>query len=158
MPTCNHHDSIWPVLRGLLRSGWKRFMRLVGRPRERGDSRHLRGRRAEEAAAKHLKNHGYRILERNFSCSRGELDLVAFREGTVAFVEVRSRTRPALLDPLATVTRAKQRRIIRAARRFATLRSLRRDELVLRFDVVAVIFSSDGRVEELRHVENAFTL
>ncbi len=118
-------------------------------------SRGAVGRRGERAAARHLKRQGYRILERNFTTRRGEVDIVAFREGVLAFVEVRSQTEPVLIDPVVTVTRAKQLRVIKAAQAYCTRHGLPQEQVSLRFDVIAVRFG-EGRRAELRHIEDAF--
>jgi putative endonuclease len=128
--------------------------RLPGRPYEY--FRHRRGRTAEEAVARYLRKKGYRILERNFRCTGGELDLIVFQDGVIAFVEVRSVTEPAGLDPLLTVTTAKQRHLLRAAQHYITLRELHGENVVLRFDVVAVRRTSAGRINDITHIENAF--
>ena len=57
-----------------------------------GSARDQLGRRGERVAARLLKSKGYRILTRNWTITQGEVDLVAFRDGVVAFVEVRSQT------------------------------------------------------------------
>ena len=130
---------------------------LLGRESGKGEYlRHRRGRMAERAVARYLRKNGYRILERNFTCAVGEIDIVAFRDGTVAFVEVRSFTEPATVDPLHTITPQKQQRIIRAAHRYSTLRRLRQENVVLRFDAVAVRRSKDGNIKDIDYVENAF--
>jgi len=116
------------------------------------------GQKGERTAARFLKREGYRVLERNFRCTGGEIDLVVFRDGVIAFVEVRSRVAPAQVDPMSTVTRPKQQRLIRAAHRYAALHNLHREDVVLRFDVVAVLFDGRGRPDDVRHVENAFQL
>jgi putative endonuclease len=114
------------------------------------------GKRGERAAARHLRKEGFRILERNFRVTYGELDLVGFRRGLLAFVEVRTQTEPALIDPLLTVTPAKQKRVVRAAERYCTARALRSDNVTLRFDIVTVLLDARGRVTSLRHFEDAF--
>jgi putative endonuclease len=125
------------------------------RGEENGTSRGAVGRRGERAAARHLKRQGYRILERNFTTRRGEVDIVAFRQGVLAFVEVRSQTEPVLIDPEVTVTRGKQLRVIKAAQAYCTARRLPREDVALRFDVITVRFGK-GRKAELRHIEDAF--
>lgn len=115
------------------------------------------GRRAERDAARFLQQLGYRVLERNFNCREGEIDLVVFRKGVVAFVEVRARTEPVDIDPLYTVTRRKQQRVIRAAHRYATVNNLRRENVTMRFDVIAVRYERDGSPGPIEHIENAFT-
>ncbi len=113
------------------------------------------GRRGERTAARHLRREGYRILERNFATRRGEVDIVAFRDGVLAFVEVRSQTEPVLIDPVVTVTRSKQLRVIKAAQAYCTRHGLPREKVALRFDVVTVRFGQ-GRSAEVRHIQDAF--
>ncbi len=114
------------------------------------------GARGEREAARHLKARGYEILERNYRTRLGEIDLVAFRDGVLAFVEVRSQTAPPMIDPLQTITRAKQRRIVQAAQTYAALNRVAEHDVAMRFDVVAVLFDGDGRAREVRHLEGAF--
>ncbi|MHC4789151.1 MAG: YraN family protein, partial [Planctomycetota bacterium] len=99
---------------------------------------------------------GYRILERNYRVTHGEIDLVAFKDGVLAFVEVRAQTQPGMIDPLRTVTRRKQRRIIRAAQTYVAAHGLRRQDVALRFDVISVRFDEAGKPPEITHLEGAF--
>ena len=140
-----------------LRRGSARVKRAVARADSDQTPRRKLGRRAERDAAHYLQQRGYRVLERNFSCREGEIDLVVFRRGVVAFVEVRSRTEPADLDPLHTITRRKQWRVIRAAHRYATLHKLRRKDVTMRFDVMSLRYGPDGEGQGVEHIENAFT-
>ena len=114
------------------------------------------GRRGENEAAKYLKGKGYKILERNYRIKQGEIDLIAFRDGILAFVEVRAQTQPALIDPLRTITRRKQRHIIKAAQTYTSLNDLQADDVLLRFDVVTVLFDARGRPADTNHIEGAF--
>jgi len=114
------------------------------------------GRRGEKAAARHLKRSGYAILERNYTVMEGEIDLIAFRDGTIVFVEVRSQTEPALIDPLRTVNRRKQSRVIRAAKHYASVHRLDAEDVELRFDVIRVLFGPRRGEPKLTHVEAAF--
>lgn len=130
--------------------------RLTRRAHEDPSPRTKLGRRGEEVAARHLQRKGYRIIERNYSAAHGEIDLVAFRRGVLAFVEVRSQTEPGLFDPLLTVTRRKQGRIIRATEAYCTLHGPLPADATVRFDVVTVLFGRDGTEGKVRHVEGAF--
>ena len=118
--------------------------------------KHQLGRRGEDEAVRYLKAHGYRILERNFRWTGGEIDLIAIKEGVVSFVEVRARTEPVGLDPLLTVTPAKQRRLVRTAHRYVAMHHLDREDVALRFDVVTVRCPPGGAPAEVEHIENAF--
>jgi putative endonuclease len=114
------------------------------------------GRRGEQAAARFLEGKGYRILERNFRTLRGEIDLIVLRDGTLAFVEVRSQTQPAEIDPVYTITPRKQARVIRAAHAYLNQRGPLPPNTALRFDVITVRFAPDGSQQDLRHIEGAF--
>jgi putative endonuclease len=116
----------------------------------------IRGPRAgapgEDLACRHLRAQGFTILARNFNCRSGEVDIVA-REGPVTvFVEVKHRRGDAHGAGYESVTLGKRRRIVRAARLFASSRGL--TESPLRFDVVS-IDESEGRVT-VRHDRGAF--
>jgi putative endonuclease len=113
------------------------------------------GRAAEAAAARHLEHHGYRILAANFRAKGGELDLVADDHGVLAIVEVRYRASERFGGAAASITRAKQARIVRAARVFlAVHRQLA--HMPARFDVVEVSGPADALRCEL--IRAAFTL
>ncbi|MCA9771957.1 MAG: YraN family protein [Myxococcales bacterium] len=106
-----------------------------------------KGGRGEDLAARYLKGRGFRILDRNWRGVTGEIDLVARDRGELVFVEVKSAHGDEI-DPLEQMTRAKRRRLVRAAEDY--LRRMRRP-LPARFDVVLVDFRVDPpRVEHLR--------
>ena len=98
--------------------------------------RQQRGRRSETLAARFLTAHGYRIAERNVRCAGAEIDLVAWEQGTLCFVEVRSTSSSRWGGPLATVTARKQHHLLRAGR--AYLARLRTPPTQVRFDVVGI--------------------
>lgn len=76
------------------------------------------GRQAEALAADYLERHGYSILARNHRCQGGEVDLVAWDDGILCFVEVRARRTVVYGDPLETIDRRKIRRVARASADF----------------------------------------
>ena len=116
--------------------------------------RRILGTEGERAAEAFLRRRRYAILERNYRCKAGEVDLIALHRGVVVFVEVKTRTQEEFGDPLEAVDRRKQRQVIRAARYFiAQHRLYDRDA---RFDVVGVWWQ-DGRVR-CEVVENAFEI
>ncbi|MBN1334953.1 MAG: YraN family protein [Deltaproteobacteria bacterium] len=80
-----------------------------------------RGAQAESWVARRLESEGWRILERNWRCDAGEIDLVAEREGVLRFVEVKARV-PEDPTGLEAVDREKQRRVARAAETFLAVR------------------------------------
>ena len=104
--------------------------------------RRLLGAEGERAAADAYVGAGHRILDRNWRCREGELDLVVTDGSIVVFCEVKTRSSTAFGVPAAAVTTAKQRRIRHLAMRWLDEHDVR--ARTLRFDVVSVI---DGKVE-----------
>jgi putative endonuclease len=111
------------------------------------------GRTGERLAAEALRRRGDRILEHNFRCVYGEVDLIAEDERDLIFVEVKTRRGGAYGLPEEAVTLRKQRRLARVASHFLRLRSC--EERSWRIDVVAVQLSSDGKLEEIRIYRHA---
>jgi putative endonuclease len=91
----------------------------------------------EELAATHYRAHGYAVLERNWRCAAGEIDLLCARGTTLVVCEVKARTGTARGHPLESVTRAKQNRLRRLAAVY--LRHQDRGWAEVRFDVVGVL-------------------
>ena len=111
------------------------------------------GKLGERVALGFLKRSGYRILETNFRTPFGELDVGARHEGHIVFVEFKARASISLGPPCLSVTRSKQRHIIRSA-----LVYLKRRNLVdsnWRIDVVSVTLNYDHEVEGVELIENA---
>lgn len=115
--------------------------------RDGDDSRTARqrtGAAAEDAALAHLRAAGLTLLERNFRCRGGEIDLIMQQGEVLVFVEVRARADCAHGGALASITAAKQRRLLLAAEHFLQ----RHGQLPpCRFDVVAI---DDGQLQWLR--------
>ncbi|MDR2839082.1 MAG: YraN family protein [Azonexus sp.] len=82
------------------------------------DNTTARGRAAESLAAAYLESRGWRVLERNFRVRGGEIDLICRDGPTLVFVEVRQRENRDFGGAAASITVAKQRRIILAARHY----------------------------------------
>lgn len=113
-----------------------------------------RGAAAEELAAQYLKVRGLIILARNLRCKAGELDLVCLEDGVLAIVEVRQRAGKEFGGALASVTRTKQRKILRAAQ-FFLLREKDWRNRSMRFDVLAIEGLPDG-AKRIEWVKDAF--
>lgn len=107
-----------------------------------------KGARSEELAARFLETSGYRILERNYRCSAGEIDIIAEENGVLCLVEVRSTRSAAHGHPFETVNPGKQRRLIRAARHYLAARGFQQREV--RFDVVGITYLPELRIELAR--------
>lgn len=117
----------------------------------------LLGAFGEDAACRWLRRHGYRILERNFSCRFGEVDIIARKGKYLAFVEVKMRKNADHGAAREFVTSAKQNRLIQTAEYWLMKTPT---ELQPRFDVVEV-YAPEGtatRKPEIHHLEDAFQL
>lgn len=105
-------------------------------------TRSERGTQGEERAADYLKKQGLRLLERNYRCRLGEIDLVMLdaaksAAATLVFVEVRVRQSADFGDAAASVTRSKQQKIIRAAQHYLQ-HHVEFNRYPCRFDVVSM--------------------
>jgi putative endonuclease len=111
------------------------------------------GEEGERIAEAWLRQRGWRILDRRFRSGHRDLDLVAEREGVVAFVEVKARRGKSFGHPVEAVNWRKQRELTRSAAvwiaRFGSSKQ------VFRFDVVGVLMDESGA--RVRYVENAFS-
>ncbi len=111
------------------------------------------GRTGERLAAEELLRQGYRILEQNFRCSYGEIDLVAEDEHDLIFVEVKTRRGTAFGLPEEAVTHRKQQKIVQVASYYLGLHAC--SDRSWRIDVVAVQLSKNGKPEEIRIYQHA---
>ena len=93
----------------------------------------------EDWAALYLRLHGYSILERNYRCRQGEIDIIARRRGIVAFVEVKLRKNADFGEAREFVTFSKQRRVVSAAEFWLMKNPC---ELQPRFDVIACKYNT----------------
>jgi putative endonuclease len=108
-----------------------------------------RGDSAESLAAAFLERAGLTILERNYRCRFGEIDLVAASGTSLVFVEVRARKSEAFGGAAASITAAKRRRLVAAARHYL---ATHRPRGTCRFDVVLV----RGREPVIEWLTDAF--
>lgn len=90
----------------------------------------------ESMACEELERRGYAIVERRYRTRFGEIDVIANDRGTVVFVEVKTKTDSSFSDPVESVTKQKQRRLVSMAEQYAALHKL--DNTPCRFDVVTV--------------------
>lgn len=112
------------------------------------------GRLGESAAAVYLQHSGYRLLERNWRCRTGEIDIVARHGDKLVFVEVRTRRAGGGFGTAAeSVDTRKQRKVTAAAQVYLHMKGLH--ESPVRFDVIAITLIGD-EVTELNHIEGAF--
>jgi putative endonuclease len=112
------------------------------------------GKKSERLAAEYLKLKGYRIIETNYRCPVGEIDIIAREKGTIVFVEVKARRSSRFGSPKGAVTPAKQRKISMAALDYLKRANL--DGTRARFDVVAI--DTTAGQTDIEVVKNAFEL
>ncbi len=119
-----------------------------------GRSRRRLGNFGEAAAAAHLTRNGYDVLERQWRCAGGEIDLIARHEGCLVFVEVRTRSSTAYGSPEESITPTKQQRLIALAYAYLAAHGLD-DTTPWRIDVIAIIIDASGYVNSLNHLPGA---
>ncbi len=100
------------------------------------------GRRGEDLAHRYLRSAGFTIVARNYRPNAGEaeVDIVARDNGTLVFVEVKSRASAEFGSPERAIDAGKEKRIVRAARAYVTRAGL--DWSQVRFDTVSIVFTS----------------
>ena len=113
------------------------------------------GGQGEDLAVAFLARKGYTIVERNYRCKGGEVDLVARDGKTVVFVEVKTRRSLSYGVPQLAVNHFKQRQIMKAS--LTWLSSHRSHDAPARFDVVAITLQNSGEAI-IDHIQNAFEL
>ena len=111
-------------------------------------NRRAYGNAGEDAAFAYLMQRGWTILDCNVRRGRGEIDVIARRKGTVAFVEVKRRSGLGYGRPAEAVNREKQMRIAHAAALYIQENGL--SEARIRFDVIEILPG------EIQHIEGAF--
>ena len=115
-----------------------------------------RGRAGEEYVCSYLENKGWKIERRNYRIRGGEIDIIASKDDTVAFVEVKSRKFGSIDEAIEAIDRRKQSLVIRAAGRY--LNEFPAGDKSVRFDAAAVTVTTEDipRVLEMKYYENAF--
>jgi putative endonuclease len=112
------------------------------------------GKKGEEKALRFLKKRGYCIIEKNYVCKMGEMDLIAKEKDTLVFIEVKTRTSTEFGPPQLAVNSSKQRQLSKVALYF--LKEKKLEDVKARFDVVAILLGQKG--EEIELIRDAFDL
>lgn len=112
------------------------------------------GQKGEEAAARHLKKKGYKILTQNYRTRFGEIDIIAKEKDTLVFVEVKARRTRGYGSPKLAITDQKKRKISMVA--LCYLKATSQTEAKARFDVVTLSPGTEKTRFEI--VQNAFEL
>lgn len=113
------------------------------------------GERGEVIAWDYLLQKGFQILEKNYRCVIGEIDVIASKNGRLHIIEIKTRTHHRYGSPEESVGSVKQKKLVQLAKWYLKSKGL--SEKTVSFDVLAITLSrsSDPRV---RFIENAFTL
>ena len=117
------------------------------------DHRQKLGRWGEQLAAQYLESHGYKVLDRNWRCLRGEIDLVAEEGDVLVFVEVKTRRGRDYGTPEEALTKYKAKRLLELGQRYMLERDL--EDVEWRVDLVAVELDRQGKLLRFEHVPNA---
>jgi putative endonuclease len=112
------------------------------------------GQEGERLAERFLRRKGYRLVERNYRCPAGEIDLIALDGHVIVFIEVKTRSGAGFGTPSEAVVPWKQKKMIQTAMFF--LHQKRLHNRAARFDVIGI--SWPGREPVFEHIENAFEL
>lgn len=116
--------------------------------------RHVTGKYGEELAKKYLNKEDYSIIERNFSCRFGEIDIIALDNAKqeIVFIEVKTRKSFEYGTPSEAVTKIKKRHIMKVAEYFIYKNKLWSN--FIRFDVIEVIIENEYPI--INHIKQAF--
>lgn len=134
-----------PQRRAILKVSASAFISIMGKHNSIGAY-------GELMACQYLREHNYAILETNWRKGRHEADIIAYIEGVLVFVEVKTRADRQYGDPQSFVDRTKQRSYIFLAN--AYVMETGRDEEV-RFDIIAITVNENGT--DIEHIPNAFS-
>ena len=116
-------------------------------------ARSLTGARGERIARHHLESQGYDVLDTNYRCRWGEIDLVAQQDDTLVFVEVRTKRHLSYGTPQESLTKGKVARLIATAETY--LQEYEPGGANWRIDLIAVLLAPNGAVAEVQHIPNA---
>ncbi len=110
------------------------------------------GSEGEKAAARYLKENGYGILKTNYRVAGSEVDIIAVKDDTLCFVEVKTRETDKYGLPEEFVGLRKRKKMIRAATIFSSRPQY--ENFYLRFDIISILDGDDGTI--FNHIQHAF--
>ena len=111
----------------------------------------LLGKKGEDIACEYLISKEYRILERNWTWRKLELDIIAEKDNSIIFVEIKTRRNSMFGVPEDAVTDKKIRRIINAADAYIKKNKI---DMSVRFDIISI--TGNGNDFQIKHIEDAF--
>ena len=113
------------------------------------------GKLGEKLAAQFLVREGFLVVNRNYSCFSGEIDIIAEKDDLLIIVEVKSRSKIDSEETLLAITKSKQRKISRATADFIE-KNQQYSEHFIRFDIITVIKHIHYDEYSITHYDNAF--
>ena len=152
-PNCGHGGPVASTGVRSLQSGWLRSYREA----DRVSSPRMRlGKWGEGVASRFLQDIGYQVLETNYRCRWGEVDIVAREGDDLVFVEVRTRSSGQFGTPEESITPAKGQRLVATAQDY--LQRHVEDSPEWRIDLIAIRLGRGRRVEDIAHLRHAVEL
>lgn len=109
------------------------------------------GKKGEQLAVNYLLKHNYSIVERNYRFDKAEVDIIAQQKGTLAIIEVKTRSSSDFGNPQDFVKPKQIQRLVKAVNEYVIENDL---DVEIRFDIIAII--KKGKDYEIEHLENAF--
>ena len=107
-----------------------------------------------ENMAKHfLSEKDFKIVASNYRFKKWEIDIIAEKDNTIVFIEVKTRQNDYLGEPWRAVTRTKQRQIIRVAQEYLVHNNISQEA---RFDVISILHNPERSLNKIEHIEDAF--
>ncbi len=103
-------------------------------------------------AAKYLKSNGFKILDTNFRCAIGEIDIVAKEKDAIVFIEVKTRKSDNLAGPFESIGKRKQNKIRDLAEYYIQEKDY--SDCEIKFDVLSIV--RDGQNNKIEYIANAF--
>jgi putative endonuclease len=110
------------------------------------------GKQAEEFAADYLQERGFRIIDRNWRCRWGELDLIAREGEQMVFIEVKARSTHDFGSPEESLTRSKKGRLLKTAWQY--LETVGKLDSEWRFDLIAIDLNAEGENHFINHYQH----
>ncbi len=109
------------------------------------------GKKGEELAVEHLQKKGYKIVARNFTFQKAEVDIIARKDNILSIIEVKTRSTPDFGDPQEFVKARQLHRLVKAVDHFVEDHDM---DVEVRFDIIAIIKNKAGT--RIEHIEDAF--
>lgn len=114
------------------------------------------GKKGEDCAYLFLKKNGYKVIERNYRCCLGEIDLVALDGEILTFIEIKTKTSDFFALPQLSVDRRKQLKVAQIASYYLLKKKIK--DVSCRFDVVAVTGSIESKTARFELIKDAFQI